>query len=343
MNYNEFMNCIKKENILPVYFFSGSEEYLMKEAVEFLKDKYIDKSFETLNYVIIDGKEKTFDDILNACETLPFMSEKKLVVIKDISEIMENDLNGLDKILSSYVENLDSYLCLIIMDRSNNFKRTTKLYKTINKLGGVVEFNSLKGKELNTWIEDKFKKNNKKISASNISYFIQQSSYSDYNSTKTLYDLENELMKVVNYTSGDEINRDAIDAVLTQTLDTNIFNLLGNISKKNSEESLKIFNEMYISGEPVQKILSMIIRQVRLTLGYKLYKEKGYVDGEIGEKLGIKAFELKKIGRESNNFTEEQLNKALSYILELDIKQKTSSHDEKLAIEMLIVNLSYEM
>lgn len=341
MNYNEFMSCIKKDNILPVYFLSGNEEYLMKEAVEALKDKYIDKSFEALNYIIIDGKEKSFDDILNACETLPFMSEKKLVVIKDISEIMESNLNELDKTLSSYVENLDTYLCLIIMDRSNNFKKTTKLYKTINKLGGVVEFNSLKGRELNTWVENKFKKNNKKISASNISYFIGQSSYSDYNSIKTLYDLENELTKVVDYTSNNEVSKEDIDLVLTKTLDTNIFNLLGSINKRDSEEALKIFNEMYIAGEPVQKILSMIIRQLRLTLGYKLYKEKGYTDGEIGDKLGIKPFELKKIGKESNNFTEVQLNRALNYILELDIKQKTSSHDEKLALEMLIVNLSY--
>ena len=46
-------------------------------------------------------------------------------------------------------------------------------------------------------------------------------------------------MKVVDYTSGDEINRDAIDTVLTQTLDTNIFNLLGNISKKKQRRILK--------------------------------------------------------------------------------------------------------
>lgn len=341
MNYNEFMNCIKKNNILPVYFFSGSEEYLMKEALEAVKNKYIHESFEALNYVIIDGKEKVFDDILNACETLPFMSDKKLVVIKDISEIMENDSSELDKELSSYVETLDNYICLIIMDRSNNFKKTTRLYKTIKKLDGVVEFSSLKGRELNIWVEDKFKKNNKKISASNINYFTQQSTYSDYNSTKTLYDLENEVVKVASYSQNNEISKEDIDVVLTKTLDTNIFNLLGSISKKDSEEALRIFNEMYISNEPVQKILSMIIRQLRLTLGYKLYREKGYTDGDTGEKLGIKSFELKKIGRESSNFTEAQLKKALNHILELDIKQKTSSHDEKLALEMLIINLSY--
>lgn len=343
MNYSEFINLIKKDSLSPVYFFTGAEEYLMNEIIGVLKEKYIEESFETLNYIAIDGKEVSFDNILNACETLPFMSSKKIVIIKDISEIIENGDNDLDNTMASYVEGLDNYLLLIIMDRSNNLKKTSKLYKTINKLGGVVDFSKLKGKDLNTWLETKLKKYSKKISNANLNYFIGESSYSDYNSTKTLYDLENELLKVINYTSSNEILKEDIDIVLTKTLDTNIFNLLASINKKDSDSALKIFNEMYISNEPVQRILVMIIRQLRLMLGYKLYKERGYSEGDIQEKLGIKPYEFKKISKESYNFNEEQLKLALNHILELDIKQKTSSQDEKLALEMLIINLAYSI
>lgn len=343
MNYSEFINSVKKDNLLPVYFFTGAEEYLMNNAIKILKDKYIEPSFEALNFVTIDGKDIKFDNILNACETLPFMASKKIVIVRDISEVMENGESELDKIMSSYVEKLDNYLCLIIMDRSNNLKKTNKLYKTISKLGGVVEFTRLKGKELNLWVEGKLKKHNKIISNVNLNYFIQVSTYSDYNSEKTLYDLENELLKVINYSSAKEIMKEDIDLVLTKTLDTNIFNLLASINKKDSDSALRIFNEMYISNEPVQKILVMIIRQIRLMLGYKLYREKGYSEGDIQEKLQIKPYEFKKISKESYNFTEKQLRKALDYILELDIKQKTSSHDEKLALEMLIINLAYSI
>ena len=313
------------------------------DTIEIFKDKYIDKSLEALNFVIIDGKEKNFDSILNACETLPFISPKKLVLIKDISEIIDNAENNFVDIMSSYLEKLDDYLCLIIMDRSNNLKKTSKLYKTIKGLDGIVEFPKLKGRDLNSWIENKCKKYKKSISNSNLNYFIQQSTYSEYNSTKTLYDLENELIKVVNHTLDKEILKEDIDIVLSKTLDTNIFNLLTCITKKDSESALKIFNEMYISNEPVQRILFMIIRQLRLVLSYKLYKDKGYSEASIQEKLGIKPYEFKKISSQSNNFTESQIRDALEYILETDIKQKTSSQDEKLAVEMLIINLSYPM
>ncbi|WP_313756344.1 DNA polymerase III subunit delta [Tissierella sp.] len=341
MNYSEFMNLINKDNLLSVYLFTGAEEYLMNEAIESLKERYIDESLEALNYMIIDGKEMKFDNILNACETLPFMSSKKLVIIKDISEIIENEGDDLEGKISSYVEKLDSYLCLIIMDRSNKLKKTNKLYKAINRLNGVVEFNKLKGKELNIWVENRLKNYKKRISNANLNYFIQEMGYSDYTSIKTLYDLENELLKLINYVSNNEIVKEDIDMVLARTLDTNIFNLLASINKRDSDSALKIFNEMYISNEPVQRILAMIIRQLRLMLGYKLYRAKGYSEGEVQEKLQIKPYEFKKISKESYNFTENQLEKVLNYILELDIKQKTSSYDEKLALEMLIIKLAY--
>ncbi|WP_353096100.1 DNA polymerase III subunit delta [Tissierella praeacuta] len=341
MNYSEFINFIKKDNLLPVYFFTGAEEYLMNEAIEALKEKYIDESLEALNYITIDGKEMKFDNILNACETLPFMASKKIVIVKDISEIIENEGNNLEVKLSSYVEGLDNYLCLIMMDRSNKLKKTSKLYKTINKLNGVVEFGKLKGRDLNIWLENKLKKYNKKISNADLNYFIQASGYSDYNSVKTLYDLENELLKIINYVSNNEIMKEDIDMILTKTLDTNIFNLLSSINKKDSDSALRIFNEMYISNEPVQRILVMIIRQLRLMLGYKLYREKGYSEGDVQEKLQIKPYEFKKISKESHKFSEKQLNEILDYILEMDVKQKTSSYDEKLALEMLIIKFAY--
>ncbi|NLV89288.1 MAG: DNA polymerase III subunit delta [Tissierellia bacterium] len=340
MNYKELINDIKNDKLLTVYLFTGSENYLMDKAIELLKDKYIDKSFETLNYVVLDGKEVYFDNVLNACETLPFMSQKKIVVIKDINEVMENKEVDFDKKLGDYISKLDNYISLIIIDKSNSLKKTTSIYKAIKKLCGVVEFNKLRGKDLNAWVERKFKEYNKTISYGNIQYFIQSSTYSDYNSVKTLYDLENEILKVVDFTQNKEISKEDIDLVLSRTLDTNIFNLLTYINRKDTESALKTFNEMYISNEPVQRILAMIIRQVRLMLSYKLYRERGDTEGSIQKKLQIKDYEFKRISKESSSFSTESLLQALDHILKLDIKQKTSSQNEKLALEMLIIHLS---
>ncbi|MCK9443144.1 MAG: DNA polymerase III subunit delta [Tissierellaceae bacterium] len=341
MNYNEFLRAIKNNELQTCYLLTGSEVYLRDRGLEVLKKTYIQESLEELNYIIIEGKELNFKDIFNACETLPFMAEKKVVLIKDIVEAMESDPKDLDEKLGSYIESLGDYVCLVIIDKFNSLKKTTKLYKSIKKQGGIVEFSKLKGKDLNSWVEKEFKGHGKSISYSNISYFIQQSAYGDYNSTKSLYDLENEISKVINYAGEGEITKGHVEIAMIRTLDTNIFNLLDSINRKDRDSALGILNDLYISNEPIQRILFMIIRQIRLLLGYKLYRERGDDGGSIQKKLQIKDYEFKKISFEANKFHKDNLIGALEHILDLDIKQKTSSNDEKLALEMLIIQLSY--
>ncbi len=342
MNYTEFNKKIKSEKLLSAYIFMGEESLLMDKSLSKLKELYIEPGLEDLNYIVFNRKNLNFDHILNACETLPFMAEKKVIVIKNIGELMEND-KDFDQKLGHYIANLGDYLCLLVMTKPNELKKTSSLYKNVKKYGQVVEFDKLKGKDLSTWIEGKFKEKGKNIQASDLSYFISQSSYSDYNSSKNLHDLENEINKIISFANEENIKRENIDEVLTRTLDTNIFNLLSAINTKDRDRAIKVLNELYIVNEPIQRILFMITRQIRLMLAHKLYKARGDSEAEIQKKLQIGNFEHKKISRESANFTSENLTYALERVLQTDIKQKTSSYDEKLALEMLIIELSYKM
>lgn len=339
MKFNDLINAIKNDKIESSYIFTGEEEYLMSLAINRLKDKYINPSFENLNFISIDEKESDFEDILNACETLPFMSDKKIVVVKDIGKMLENDSSDLSKKLGKYIETLGDYLILILVDKSNNLKKTTSIYKNSKKLGRVVDFDSLRGRELNNWVETIARRKEKTISSANINYFLNKSTYSNYRSDKNLYDLENELLKVISYSGKDEIEKESIDMVLIKTLDNNIFDLLKHISSRNSSAALNVFDEIHQSKEPVQRVVYMIIRHLRLLLMYKLYREKGYTENDTRGKMKISPYEFKNIGSQSGGFTQERLLKALDEILELDEKLKTSSLDEKLALEVMIVKL----
>jgi len=334
----------------PVYLFFGQEMYLIDYMVKYVKKYFIDESLESLNYVVLEGESVELDNIIDACETLPFMSEKKVVIIKDLPQLVEggDKLAGLKegdiKFLSQYITKLDSYVCLIFTIKSAKIIKTSSLYKAIKKAGDIVEFNKLRGSDLNSWVEQKFNGFNKKISKANVNYFIQQSFYFDSSSNRTLYDLENEINKICNYRSGNkEITKEDIDNVMSKSLEMNIFNLLASISNRNGEEALRKFNEIYLTNEPVLRILYMIARQLRNMLNYRILKEKGYSNNDVENKMGIKPFELQKISLQSKNFTIDQLEKAMFYCLETDNRLKTSSIDERLAMEVLITNLCYKI
>ena len=354
MNYKEFIKIAKSNKLKPVYLFFGEEDYLIDETIKEAKKIYIDENFETLNYIVLDGKDVNFDKILNACETLPFMSNKKIVLIKDLPLFKNKKEAGEDlgewndpkskELLIKYIKGLGDYLCLIFVEKATSIKKTNSLYKAINKVGDVVEFKKLRGRDLDNWIEDSFKKYNKKISKSNINYFTQHSFYFDSKQEKTLYDLENEIIKISNYLPDkQEVTKENMDSLMVKPLDMNVFNLLNNISKKNGENAIRLFNEMYISGEPVLFILHMIIRQLRNMLNIKALKEKGYTEGEINNKIGLSKYEYGKVLNQSNNFTILQLEKSLIHCLETDKSIKTSSIDDRLALEILITNLCFKI
>ena len=80
MSIKNVMEDIKKGNLKKVYLFYGEEEFLMDYSLKVIKDKYIDSGLESLNYIVFEGKDTPLDSIYNACETLPFMSQKRIVV-----------------------------------------------------------------------------------------------------------------------------------------------------------------------------------------------------------------------------------------------------------------------
>ncbi len=193
-------------------------------------------------------------------------------------------------------------------------------------------------------MENSFKKYNKNISKSDISYFIAYSAYFDTNQEKTLYDLENEIIKICSYLKNDKsVNRNTLDLIMTKPLDMNVFNLLNSISQKDGKNAIILFNEMYMSNQPVLFILHMIIRQIRNMFNYKVLRAKGYTDRDTYDKMKLSKYEYQKVSQQSNNFTISQLENALKYCLQADRNIKFSLVEDRLALEMLIANLCYKI
>lgn len=341
---------MRTRELKSVYLFYGEEQYIMDYTLKALKEEFIQESLETLNYIVIEGEEASFEKVLNACETLPFMSEKKIVIIKDLFLLSSNKkdtqtaevIGG--SVLAEYLLKLGNHLVLIFIVKVKDINKSNAVYKSINKVGDVVEFHRLRGKELNIWVENRFKAYKRKISNANINYIIQQSQYNDSNSEKTLYDLENEIIKMCNYVQENgEVTKDIIDSLMAKTLEINIFNLLNEISNKRGENAIRLFSEMYMSNKPVLFILHMIVRQLRNMLQYKIYKAKGYSKKEILEKMKLSEFEFGKVSNQSSNFTITQLENAMKHCLNADEAIKLNFTDERLAMEMLITKLCFKI
>lgn len=326
---------IEKENLSKAYLFYGEEKLLIENTLKGVIQNNISIDFADFNYYTFEGKDLEYEKLINAAETLPLMSNKKLIVVKDVSGFNEN--NDLNDEFYDFLKNLGEYIILIFIEGNDKLNKNTKLYKFFTKEKRNIEFSKLKELDTVSFIEKYLKKHKKVMTRSNIMYFIKKTNYHSRNLNITLLDIKNELDKLIASTTEKEINKEEIDFQGNDLIDENIFGFLNYLSERKLEGALNSFSDLYSLNEPVQKIMVMFIRQVRLLLSLKLLRGEGYSDMDIQRQVGIKPYEYSKLSRHINRFSLEFLKSFYNQLLESDRLMKSTSIDERTLMETLVV------
>lgn len=315
------------------YLFYGKEKYLIENAVGYLINKYV-KGTEAFNYTKFKGSEVKPEDIISACETYPVMNDKKLVLVRDVVDFLgENDLKDS---FYDFLDDLSDFVILIFWD-TGSLKKTTKLYKFFKKKDRDMDFAKLNPTDLNNFIKGYFIRKGKEIGPSELALFISESGYNSKNEDVSLLDLKTEMDKIAAHARDKRILRGDISSSITENIDTNIFKFLDAMMGRRREEALKELHNLYKLGEPSLRIFTMIIRQVKNFLSYKILSSKNISQADIMNKMEVKKYEFGKIKSFEKNFTKEFLIDFYEELIRSDELFKTSSIDEKLIMETLII------
>lgn len=328
---------IKENDLQNVYLFYGVEDYLKKYYTNSIIDQTLSEDSRELNLIMADGKIDP-DSIIADCETLPIFSDKKIIVIKSsgLFKARKGEANSTDKKspkdkLSDYLDKMPPYSCLIFVE--TEIDKRIKLVNAIKKNGLIVEMNYQKPADLVKWVIKVFKSYKKRIEQMPASYLVENSEYS-------MTELLNEIEKIVNFTAGkDDITIDDIEKISTKTIKSRIFDLTDAVSEGNISKALDLLNDMAALKEPMQKILFMIIRQIRMVYRIKLLKQQGTGDESVARQMGLTPFVASKVMKISRSMDMNILEKAVYYSLELDEAIKTGKITDRIAIELLISSM----
>lgn len=331
----EFLRNLKEGKINNSYIFRGTDENMIKESVEKIKKKVLSTDFIDLNYVEFHGDKVTEDQILNACETLPFMSDKKIVLIYRASFLDDKETKGegekVYKFLQKYIKSVPSH-CMLVMYYvfgSDRDKPSTKV-KRLDGAATLVRIDKLKGEELKNKVNKIFEKKGKIIGKTELAIFCNEVQ-------SNLYIIENEVEKLCTYTGEREIKKEDIYILTPQKNENDIFNLVDAISQNNIKKSLEILNELIFRGEVHSHILYMIQRQYKLLLDVKLRVLNGEHKDKIVAELRLNPFICEKLISQCRSFSLNYLKSMVEESLRCEKNMKTMSLDLKTEIEMLIV------
>lgn len=341
MSYKDLFKELKQGTVKPLYLFTGDEQLMIRQAVEMLKGQVVDPAYADFNLVWLDGEESSPDQLFGAMETMPFLQDRKLVIVKDApyfkstqDKLSETQRERLEALLSNPSE--DTVL-VFLAPQTDKRKRVSK---AVISHGSWVSFDKLERPDYEKWLAKQAENAGVNIPSQELRYLMEVSGYLDKNSELTLLDIGGNLERLFGYAGkAPAVTRAHIDAIFEKPLEYNIFAMVDHIAEGNVSQALSMLRELQQDGEAEIKILFMIARHYRILLRVKLNLDERVPDKEIASKAGVQPFLIKKYITQTNRIGFPGIKKALEQILETDRAMKTGKIDPEIGLEMLMVRL----
>lgn len=317
---------LKNNQFKGIYLLYGEEAYLKRLYKNKLKAA-LTAPDDSMNYTYYEGKGINPNEIIDMAETMPFMAEKRLIVIEN-SGFFKNKCDE----LADYFENPSDSTCFVFVEAEVD--KRSRLYKRVKERGRIAELNAQDEKSLVRWIVGSLNRENKKITQSAAALFL----------TKTGADMENiqrELEKLICYVGErDSINIEDVEAICTTVITNNIFEMIDAIAKKQQKKALELYYDLLTLKEPPMRILFLITRQFNLLLQVKDLARLGFNAAETAKKAGLHSFVAGKYVSQSKSFDSKWLADAVEICAGTEEAVKTGRINDILSVELLIVQFS---
>ncbi len=309
------------------YLFLGEEDFLKEEAIETLKIKFLDAATRDLNYSIFYAKDKNFSvkRLTDALETMPFISKKRLVILKGADSLLQADKKSILSYLSNPKES-----SVFVIESSSVFIKGEFLLGA-SKAAQLVYFRRLTDSSLNSWLVKKAGAFNKKISREAIEA-IKESLPND------LRILSSHVENIILYVGKRPgITKEDVEKVVGRSPSHTAFDIIGSIERKDAKKALQVFGTLKKERKSEIELLGLIAWSTRMILRVKeLLSIKNKT--EMRRDLALNPRMFDQIARHASRFKKSEILGLLDEILRADLDIKTGM-PSRTVIEKLIVRM----
>ncbi len=318
-------NDIKNGTYQPVYLLYGEERYLKKQYKDKLK-KALCAPDDNMNNHFFEGKGIPIGEVIDLAETMPFFAQRKVIFLEN-----SGFLKSGGEQLAEYLKQQNETTVMIFVE--SEVDKRSKLFKTIQSQGCVIEFAPQDEGTLKRWVAGMLGKEGKKITENTVQLFL----------TKTGTDMENihaELEKLICYCMDKEvIDPQDVETICTTRITSHIFEMVDAIADKKKAKALELYYELLALKEPPMRILFLIARQCNILLQVKAMKGKGYANKEMASAIGVPPFAVNKYVAQAAKFKTSVLKDAIVNCVEAEESVKTGRMNDVMSVEILIMGV----
>jgi len=306
------------------YLLTGEEHYLLQNKVkEIVKDLAIDE----MNKIVYDATKHDAQTILSDCNTLPFFSEHKLVIVEQCKFLSAtpNEFDS-DALLAYLKQPLDTTTLILILEGKKDERK--KVVKEIKKLCKDFVFSTLNEFDRNNFVIQQIKKRNIQMDNQALQVFYGRCGFD-------LNRIVQELIKLETYKQ--IVTKEVVLQLIHKPVEENVFLLSQAIIEQNIKRCFMYVNDFKKVNVEVIALIAMLATQFRFLSQVKTLSNMHMGKQEIARELGAHPYRVEKTLEQVNRRDLHQIQKILSELATLDQKIKLGQVDKNLGFETFLL------
>lgn len=328
MDRKDFNSILSRNQIPSLLLFEGEEEYMKQSALSNLRKKLLPEGMEDLNETVLDAPET--DMLISASETLPFMADRRLVIVRDHPALIGRA--EADDRLSAYLSAVPPTTVLLFYCTKKPDGRK-KLYTTIKKQNGIVIFSPLKDRELTSFVTSAFKDLGRECDDRTADFLI-------FTCGSDAGRLMTEIAKIASHgEAGTPVHPDEVLTLATPSAECTVFQMVDAVVSGQNDRAFILMRNQLLNGTDRLYMLSMLLRQFRLLQHIRIMQYEKCSKDAIRAALGVPPFAADQYMRQATMYTNAQIKQAVSICFNTEYAVKSGRMNQEGSLESVMLKL----
>ncbi len=321
----------------------GEDDFSLSQTLDEIKKGIGDQTTLTTNTTVFDGQQVTVDRLRTVCEAMPFLAERRLVIINGLLERFEDKIKsrrrgkvvsaqqGEHESLGEYLGQVPDSTVLVLID--GKIKSKNPLLNSLATKAKIMAFPLLRNTRLYQWMQKRVKEKGGGMSPQAIDLLARFVG-------GNLWIMANEIDKLILFTSGRRIEEEDIRLVVSYAQEANVFTMVDAILEFKAGVAEQLLQQLLQQGAAPAYLLVMLTGQVRRVVRVRELRKQRKSEIEIQDKLGLASeFVLRKTLEQASRYSLPRLREVYHKLLETDLSIKTGKYEPELALNILIAEL----
>lgn len=339
MDIAQLSTQLKTKTPAMVYLILGKQQVLQQQAIDAFTN-LIPENEQVMNVGRYDMEATPLAVALDDAMATPFFGERRLVIInkpffltgeKRHSKV-EHDLDS----LKNYLEHPEPSTILVFAAPYEKLDGRKGIVKQLKKTAVLVDASPLDERAARQRVRNQLSTAGFEISEAALDELVQRTN-ADYG----LMDASLTKLKILAYHEK-KIDQNMVAALVPQSLDENVFDLVTAVLKHNQIKALDLYQQLLADQQPPLRINAVLVGQFRLLIQIKVLSKRGLTQGSLASQLNVHPYRIKLGLKTARDFSMQALENAYLGLIRIEQSLKTTQRDPSLLFQLFMLQYSQQ-